>query len=104
MIETVIIDHDNSEMVPIVLQSGWSFVVARTGDDTEARQLLIGNANLKSIFRTLGLAVGALMESVEKNSGSPRFMMLSTFLDGLDDRDKDIKEMINDQSGTVQNE
>ena len=74
------------------------------GDDPEARQLLIGNANLKSVFRTLGLAVSALMESAEKESGIPRFMMLSTFLDGLADRDKDIKEMMNGQSKTVQDE
>lgn len=104
MVETVIIDHEKPEMEPIVIQSGWSFVVTRTGDDPEVRQLLIGNANLQSVFRTLGLAVSALMESAEKESGIPRFMMLSTFLDGLADRDKDIKEMMNGQSGTVQNE
>lgn len=104
MVETVIIDHDKTEMEPIVMQSGWSFVVTRTGDDPEVQQLLIGNANLQSVFHTLGLAVNALMKSVEKESGTPRFMMLSDLLDGLLDRDMDIKGMINDISETVQNE
>ena len=104
MVETVIIDHDKPEMEPIVMQSGWSFVVSRTGDDPEVQQLLIGNANLQSVFRTLGLAVGALMEIADKESGITRLMMLSDFLDGLADHDKDIKRMINGQSKTVQDE
>ena len=101
MIETVIIDHD-TDTEPIVLQSGWSFVVARTGDDPDVWQLLIGNANVKSVCRTLGLAFNALMKSFEKESGVPRFMMLHELLDGA--LDEDIKEMINGQSETVQNE
>ena len=104
MVETVIIDHDIPEMEPIVIQSGWSFVVTRTGDGPEVRQLLIGNANLKSVFRTLGLAVNALMESAEKESGVPRFIMLSELLDSLVDYNKDLKEIINDKSGTIQDE
>ena len=103
MVETVIIDHD-TEMEPIVLQSGWSFVVTRTGNNPEVRQLLIGNVNLHSVFHTLGLAVNTLMESAEKESGVPRSMMLSDLLDGLIAYNKDLKEMINDKSGTVQNE
>ena len=104
MVETVIIDHDKPEMEPIVMQSGWSFVVTRTGDDPEIRQLLIGNVNLESVFQTLGIAVNTAMKSVEKETGIPRFMMLSDLLDGLLSRDMDIKEMINGQSETVQDE
>ena len=98
MVETVIIDHD-MEMEPIVLQSGWSFVVARTGDDPEVRQLLIGNANIKSMCRTLGLAFNALMKGIEKESGIPRFLMLHELLDGM--LDKDFKEMMNGQSDSI---
>lgn len=91
-------------MEPIVIQSGWSFVVTRTGDNQEVRQLLIGNADLKSVFRTLGLAFNTFMESVEKESGIPQFMMLSTFLDSLVAYNKDLKGMINDKPKTVQDE
>lgn len=104
MIETVIIDHDKPEMEPFVIQSGWSFVVTRTGDNPEVRQLLIGNADLKSVFRTLGLAFNTFMESVEKESGIPQFMILSTFLDSLFAYNKGLNGMINDKPKTVQDE
>ena len=104
MIETVIIDHDIPEKEPIVIQSGWSFVVTKTGNNPEVHQLLIGNANLQTVFRTLGLAVNTMMESVEKESGVPRFMMLADLLDGLAAYNKELKEMINGQSGTIQDE
>ena len=104
MVETVIIDHDKPEMEPIVIQSGWSFVVTRTGNNPEVRQLLIGNVNLHSVLHTLGLAVNSLMKSVEKESGVPLSMMLSDLLDGLDAHYEELKEMANGQSGTIQDE
>lgn len=85
MVETVIIDHDKPEMEPIVIQSGWSFVVTRTGNNPEAHQLLIGNVNLRTVFRTLGIAIDTLMEDIRKQQGIPKSLLFKEFLEGMEE-------------------
>ena len=114
MVETVITDHD-TETEPIVIQSGWSFVVARTGDNPEAHQLLIGNVNLRTVFRTLGIAIDALMEDIRKQQGIPKSLMFKEFLEGMEeriepnilsflDRVRKMEEKENNEEDSVQNE
>lgn len=114
MLETVIIDHD-TEKEPIVMHSGWSFIVTRTGNNPEARQLLIGNVNLRTVFRTLGIAIDVTMENIRKQHGVPKSLMFKEFLEGMEehiepnalsilDLVRKMEEKENNEEDSIQNE